>query len=301
MRVDFLGSFQQVQKLIQARAAKEPVPTDFGAMMQQSEANKPPQLAESNQQIIDVPAIQKAIADAPKARYDFSKPEFLAPAPAAIEVAPVVAPAVKEPPISVKTPSGLSGRLVKIEDPFAGLDKLEKREVVARLVSVAGAEHGIDPALSLGVIKAESNFNPIAVSSDGYASKGLMQLLDSTGKEMMGRLGVDQNYTPFDPEQNIDLGVGYLARLHNLFQSSSELGGNLKTFAAANSSSLEKLAVAAYNAGEGRVASAQQRANRAGKDPSIYENVEAYLPETTREYVKRVLSTRNDIISSSKG
>ena len=301
MRVDFLSSFKQVQRLINAKTSETQKPADFTQVLNRVSEEKSAQPVEIIEKI-NIPEIQKGLNEAPpRARYDFAKGELLAPQPAAIEIHPEPAESVNGMANRVKTPSGLSGRLIKLDDPFAGMSKLQKNEVVGHLVSLAGAEHGIDPALSLGVIKAESNFNPTAVSNDGHESKGLMQLLDTTGKEMMSRLGMEENYTPFDPEQNIDLGVGYLKRLHELFQSPTELGGNLKTFAAANSSSLEKLAVAAYNAGEGRVASAQQRANKAGKDPSQYDNIEPYLPEITREYVKHVISARNNLSQSIKG
>ena len=301
MRVDFLGSFKQVQRLINAKAQVAPKADEFNHIFEASKNEKPAQVAEIIEQN-KTPALEIKIAEtAQKARYDFSKPELLMPKPEALQAPKTQVDTANTTPISVKTPSGLTGRLLKIEDPFAGLDRLQRKEAVGQLVSLAGLEHGVDPALSLSVIKAESNFNATAVSNDGHASKGLMQLLDSTGKEMMGRLGMEDNYTPFDPEQNIDLGVGYLKRLHDLFSSSTELGGNLKTFPAANSSTLEKLAVAAYNAGEGRVASAQLRASKAGKNPSMYEDVEAYLPETTQQYVKKVISARSTMPSINKG
>jgi soluble lytic murein transglycosylase-like protein len=70
---------------------------------------------------------------------------------------------------------------------------------------------------------------------------------------------------------------------------------------AANSSSLEKLAVAAFNAGQGRVASAQQRAQRDGKNPADFAQVEAYLPQSTQEYVQRVMSKRDEFEARFSG
>jgi soluble lytic murein transglycosylase-like protein len=90
----------------------------------------------------------------------------------------------------------------------------------------AAETYKVDYALVKAVIKAESNFNPTAVSRKG--AKGLMQLMPGTA----GDLGVTDS---FQPEDNIHGGVRYLRYLLDLFN------GDLK------------LALAAYNAGENAV------------------------------------------------
>ena len=62
-------------------------------------------------------------------------------------------------------------------------------------------EYNVPPSLAKAVIKAESGFNPRAVSHKG--AKGLMQLMPATAAE----LGV---YSLFDPERNICAGMRYL-------------------------------------------------------------------------------------------
>jgi hypothetical protein len=85
----------------------------------------------------------------------------------------------------------------------------------------------IDSSLVRAVMRHESGFNPHAVSPKG--AQGLMQLMPGTADLM----GVSN---PFDPEQNIAGGVGYLKRCLDRFNNDPAL------------------AVAAYNAGPERVA-----------------------------------------------
>lgn len=93
-------------------------------------------------------------------------------------------------------------------------------------IAAAAREHQVDPALVRAVIHAESSFNPRAVSPKG--AKGLMQLMPSPARS----LGVDD---PFEPGDNIRGGTNLLADLKRKFK------GDVR------------LALAAYNAGEGAV------------------------------------------------
>lgn len=163
---------------------------------------------------------------------------------------------------------------------------------IKKIIATAGRLHGVDPNLPLAIAEAESSFRPQAVSQDGHESKGVFQLLDSTARDMLGHLDVKDKYDPFDPLLNAHLGVGYLRRLLDLFSSETSLGQNTKTRVAKSAADLEKLAVAAFNAGEGAVARAQAKADARGKDPTDFFAVEAYLPESTRAYVKRVNQLR---------
>jgi len=173
---------------------------------------------------------------------------------------------------------------------LTGVPQLSKQEIQGRLISAA-QKLGLDPALTQSVVNAESSFNVRAVSRDGHASKGLFQLLDSTGRHLLSKtdeVANSRKYDPFNPDLNIKLGTNYLRYLHDIFSTQTTLPNNLKTTPAADAASLEKLALAAFNAGEGRVASAQGRSEALGKDPAYYDQVAPHLPRSTREYVKRV-------------
>jgi soluble lytic murein transglycosylase-like protein len=112
-------------------------------------------------------------------------------------------------------------------------------------IAAAAREHGVDEAIVRAIIHAESAYNPMALSRVG--AQGLMQLMPATAR----RFGVSDS---FNPQQNIQGGVKYLAWLLKRFN------GNLT------------LAAAGYNAGEGAV--------------DKYNGVPPY--SETRRYVDRV-------------
>ncbi len=90
----------------------------------------------------------------------------------------------------------------------------------------ASEKYNIPVNFLKSVAKAESNFNPKAVSKSG--ARGVMQLMPETAKY----LGVKDS---FDPEQNIMGGAKYLSQLYEKYDGNT------------------KLTLAAYNAGMGNV------------------------------------------------
>jgi soluble lytic murein transglycosylase len=121
------------------------------------------------------------------------------------------------------------------------------------------------------VARQESEFARQAASSMG--AKGLMQILPSTAQEAARRAGVPFNSARLvgDPAFNVQLGAAYLG------QMIADQGGSVA------------LALAAYNAGAGRVAQwiAAYGDPRAGKaDPVDW--VERIPFDETRDYVERV-------------
>jgi hypothetical protein len=230
-----------------------------------------------------------------------SEPEVKLPEPERRAVITDAAEPLEQPLSGVKRPTILSAARLGTDVRGVPLTRSEWIREVQEMVSRAGATSGIDPALGLAVLEVESGFDPKAVSRDGHASKGLFQLLDSTAEDVISRNSIDDEYEPFNPVQNVNLGTLHLRYLLDLFSTSTGLSHRLTTVPAANSSSLEKLAVAAYNAGEGRVASAQLRASRNGGDPSDYEQIAPYLPESTVKYVKRVLEKKAEAESVFSG
>lgn len=81
------------------------------------------------------------------------------------------------------------------------------------IVAQAGRRHGVDAALIEAVIRAESNFDPRAISPAGAI--GLMQLLPATAASY----GVTDRASLFDPAINVDTGTRHLKRLLNKYRN----------------------------------------------------------------------------------
>jgi soluble lytic murein transglycosylase-like protein len=117
---------------------------------------------------------------------------------------------------------------------------------IDQLIRSNGIRYGVDPYLVFLVIEQESHFHPRALSPKG--ARGLMQLMPGTAR----RFGVSR---PFEPTDNIRGGTQYLRDLLRMFNGQVDL------------------ALASYNAGEGRVIS------YGNKVPPFQE---------TRNYVKKI-------------
>lgn len=122
-------------------------------------------------------------------------------------------------------------------------------------IAGAAASAGVDPRLFAALVWSESNFHPGAMSHVG--AQGLAQLMPATA----ARLGVDSR----DPVQNLVGGARYLRAQLDRFGSAD-------------------LALAAYNAGPGRVQAAGNRI------PQITE---------TQVYVLRVLERYQRLVALS--
>jgi soluble lytic murein transglycosylase len=133
-------------------------------------------------------------------------------------------------------------------------------------VTEAAAREGLDAFLVAAVVREESNYYPRALSRAG--ARGLMQLMPATA-ELVARAGgiALAGSDPLeDPALNIQLGTRFLATMLEEFQD-------------------PRLALAAYNAGPGRV----RQWLRTKKTADLEAFVEQIPFDETRRYVKRVM------------
>ncbi|HEY4136328.1 MAG TPA: lytic transglycosylase domain-containing protein [Alphaproteobacteria bacterium] len=135
-----------------------------------------------------------------------------------------------------------------------------------------GDAGGVERELLLGLMRQESAFDMQAVSPSG--ARGLMQIMPSTAKGLAKQTGLpyEQDRLTSDPSYNVALGSHYLGDLINDFNGSYVM------------------AVAAYNAGPGRV----RAWIKAYGDPragalDIIDWIELIPFDETRDYVQRVL------------
>ena len=155
-------------------------------------------------------------------------------------------------------------------DAFARSDRLwsPAPAELERMIDETAQRYGVETALVHAVVRAESDFDHLAISSSG--AQGLMQLMPGTASEVGVR-------NAFKPQENLEGGVYYLRQLIDRF------GGN------------KQLAVAGYNAGPGAV-------ERFGGVPPYSETVE-YLERVFRfrqEYLLNHRPERPRVVVASR-
>jgi soluble lytic murein transglycosylase-like protein len=209
--------------------------------------------------------------------------EQLTPAAAPGATAPTrfVPRAVRPRPTMPATPSAAPAATQRL-----GLRGVA-REQLAAAIRQSADDAGVDPTLSVAVARAESNLDPSARSSDGL-SVGTFQVTHETKAEMKRKIARGAVDRPQGTD-DVALGVGYLRYLHDLFDRDAPLAPGLRTVRVDDPEERRRFAVAAFNAGEGRVAQAQARVAAAGGDPTEYAAIRPLLPRITRGYVERVM------------
>lgn len=136
-------------------------------------------------------------------------------------------------------------------------------------VSLYSKEYNVDENLVYAIIKAESNFDPDAVS--GKSAKGLMQIVDETAMDVAKALSLNISQEELterlnDVDLNINLGTKYISMLLEKYENIA-------------------LALTAYNAGIGTVDNWIKKGTLKS-DGSDIENIPY---KETNQYVRKIL------------
>lgn len=189
----------------------------------------------------------------------------------------------------LKTRKDSKGKVVNYVDlQMVGDYQSKSEHKYEAIVQKYARKYNVSPALVLGIIQTESNFNPYAVS--GAPAYGLMQIVPSTAgadayELINGKKGKPTKEMLFNPETNIEYGVAYLSILFNRYLPDVK-----------DKLSQEYCVITAYNAGAGSVlrtfasdkAQAFQRIN-ALSSSKVYDTLRTKLPsDEGRRYLLKV-------------
>ncbi|MEO0054153.1 MAG: hypothetical protein RLZZ50_100 [Verrucomicrobiota bacterium] len=169
------------------------------------------------------------------------------------------------PPIEATTPPAARTTRIPYYDfwlrRIAAIPRPSRAAAFLPSLHAAFAAEGVPPEL-VWLAETESSFDPRARSSAG--ARGLFQLMPDTARSLGLDLRPDQR---IHPARSARAAAAYLRHLHGRF-------GNWP------------LALAAYNAGESRVALELKR-----RGATDFSAIASHLPAETQFYVPKVLAT----------
>ncbi len=148
-------------------------------------------------------------------------------------------------------------QLVSKEFKLGNVDNLVNE--LGDVITVECNNYKLDWRIVLAIIRQESYFNANARSHAG--AFGLMQLMPRTGAGLQSTLELEETQTP---KNNLIAGIYYYATLVSQFREFGE--------------EKYKFALAAYNAGIGRVIDAMTITAYFGKDYKSWDNVKEAYP-----------------------
>lgn len=161
----------------------------------------------------------------------------------------------------------VSSEFSQIENIYNAYDPIKRAERGLKagrlspydsLIKEYASQLGWDWRMLAAVIYQESRF---AISSRSHrGAMGLMQVMPGTGSYY----GIDDL---LNPEENLKAGTGHLMRLQKQLSRHGM-----------DSDQLVKFTLAAYNAGEGRIADCRNFAAAMNKDANSWEEIESLIP-----------------------
>lgn len=153
----------------------------------------------------------------------------------------------------------------------------------------------------------ESSFGKNRGQRGNNGPAGDFQLEKATA-ERMGLTVSRENDERFDVDQSSDASARYLKTLDKIFSKKTSLTLSRETIPITDLNQRKNFVLAAYNAGEGRIAQAQIEAIKNGADPTDWNQVKEYLVlagaslnkvEEILEYVEKVFEYEKEFEEKS--
>lgn len=196
----------------------------------------------------------------------------------------------------------------------SNVDEWLKRESPHTRKALENASRHFDDQDSLtvnvleGLYGQESSFGAKRKKRHIVGAAGDFQLEKNTASRV-GLAVTKDNDQRFDIDDASAAAAKYLKIIDDSFGNQTALSENIKTIPIPNSNERLKFTVAAYNAGEGRIARAQMKAKADGKNPEQWNDVKKYLEaagastkksEEIQNYVEEVLAYSEEFSKKSK-
>jgi membrane-bound lytic murein transglycosylase F len=195
----------------------------------------------------------------------------------------------------------------------SNVDAWLKRETLRtrKALESASRHFDADDGLTVNILEAvygqESSFGIQMGTRGSSKPAGHFRFEPPTAKRY-GLSVSKENDQRFDIHYASSAAARYLKDLDSMFSRKTGLSSGKSTIAVTNVSERKKFVLAAFNAGEGRVAGAQRLAEKAGKNPRLWSDVQQFVAlagtskakeQETREYVEKVLTYESEFAMKS--
>lgn len=202
----------------------------------------------------------------------------------------------------------------KLQKKASNVDTWLKKENTHTQTALENASRHFDDkdALTVNTLEAiygqESSFGKNRRKRGMAGAAGDFQLERKTAKRM-GLTTSEKNDQRFDVDNASAASAKYLKMQDKAFSKKTNLAENLSTSPIDDPAERKKFAIAAFNAGEGRIAKAQKLAKDDGNDPAQWEDVKKYLEDAgatsnkskeIQDYVEKVLEYEAEFSKKSK-
>ena len=186
----------------------------------------------------------------------------------------------------------------------SNVDRWLKRETprVRKALENASRHFDNNDHLSVNTLEAvygrESSFGTMMRQRGSSAAAGHFHLEPKTARQY-GLIVSKHNDQRFDLHRAASAAVRYLKDLDTMFSKKTTIRKTVKTIPIRDPAERKKFVLAAYNGGQGRIATAQRLAEQSGKNPQLWRDVERFLElakatprkaSEIRHYVEAVLA-----------